>query len=359
MAMKSMKMFGYSVLSFLLFFSVACSNSSEGRNMDDHAEYTHRPGAASEPVAIDYGLFCGDLCQEMLTLEAPRDSIKGTVGVVASGTFPYGAGTMRMAEEAVRTYFPNMEVVIGNGKSDPVIQSAVIDDFIAKQVDVLVIDLVEKDTVNPALERGKAAGIPIILIDRWSPVEVLTLIKAEDVEVGRKAGQQVVALLNGRGNVIELRGTPASTTAIDRSKGILEAFEGYPHIKIIESMNADFEQSKGFKIMEHILQRFPSGQINALVSHADVMTMGAIEAIKAAGREDEIVVVSVDAQETALEAIEEGTIDATVAYPIVMPMGIIAAAKTIAGEKMPKFIELEAPVVTKENVEKYKGKTGY
>lgn len=346
-------------LSLLLLFMAAYGMSFSDTKMATDAASTQESAASEEPAAIDYGLFCGDLCQEVLTLEAPRESIKGKVGIVASGTFPYGAGTMRMAEEAVKKYFPNLEFIIGNGESDPVIQSAVIDDFISKQVDVLVIDLVEKDAVNPALERGKAAGIPIILIDRWSPVEVLTLIKAEDVEVGRKAGQQVVALLNGKGNVIELKGTAASSTAIDRHKGILEAFEGYPDIKIIESMNADFEQSKGYQMMQHMLQRFPRGQINALVSHADVMTMGAIQAIKAAGREDEIIVVSVDAQETALTAIESGDIDATVAYPIVMPMGVIAAAKAIAGENMPKFIELDAHVVTKENVERFKGKTGY
>ncbi|HUC91529.1 MAG TPA: substrate-binding domain-containing protein [Paenibacillus sp.] len=345
-------------VSFLLV-AAACSNAGDRAETKTNTANSANSSVPDETVGIDYGLFCGDLCQEVLTLEAPRDSIEGTVGVVASGTFPYGAGTMRMAKEAVENYFPNMRLVVGNGESDPAIQTAVIDDFISRQVDVLVIDLVEKDAVNPALERAKAASIPIILIDRWSPVEPLTLIKAEDVEVGRKAGQQVVALLNGKGNVIEMKGTAASTTTLDRNKGILEAFEGYPDIQIMESINADFDQTKGRRMMELLLQRFPKGQIDAVVSHADVMTMGAIQAIREAGREDEIIVVSVDAQETALEAIESGAIDATVAYPIVMPMGIIAAAKTIAGETMPERIELEAPVVTKENVEKYKGKTGY
>lgn len=357
--MGRVKLAGYAGLVLVLLMMTACSSNEENPIAASDKENLSGVTASGGADAIDFGLFCSDGCQEVLTLEAPRESINGKVGVIASGTFPYGVGTMRMAEETVKKYFPNMKVIIGNGKSDPITQSAVIDDFIAQRVDVLVIDLVEKDSVNAALERAKETGIPIILIDRWSPVEGLTLIKAEDVEVGRKAGQQVVALLTGKGNVIELKGTAASTTTIDRNKGILEAFEGYPHIQIIESMNADFDQDKGFKMMEHMLQRFPAGQIHAVISHADVMTMGAIQAIKAAGREDEIIVVSVDAQETALEAIEAGAIDATVAYPIVMPMGILAAAKTIAGEPMPKFVELDAPVVTKENVEKYKDKTGY
>ncbi|GAA3315145.1 hypothetical protein GCM10020331_009430 [Ectobacillus funiculus] len=52
----------------------------------------------------------------------------------------------------------------------------------------------------------------------------LTLIKADDVEVGRKAGQYIVNSLEGKGNVIEMKGTAASTTTIDRNKGIFRSF---------------------------------------------------------------------------------------------------------------------------------------
>jgi ribose transport system substrate-binding protein len=354
---------GLQLMVVALFVSgiSACSIFGKSRQMQHNEQISGniRLDATDEEEEIDYGLFCKDECQEALTLQAPRDSITGTVGLIASGTFPYGLGTERMAKEAQTKFFPNMKLIIGNGESNPVLQSQIVDRFVAMDVDVIVIDLVEKDSVNPALERAKAAGIPIITIDRWTPVEVLTLIKAEDVEVGRKAGQHVVKLLEGKGNVIEMRGTEASTTTLDRNAGIVEAFMGYPEIQILESVNADFDEELARKIMEELLQRYPSGEIDALVSHADVMTLGAIKAIKAAGRQDEIVVVSVDAQETALEAIEAGEIDATVAYPIVMPMGIIAAAKTLAGESMPKYIELEAPLITKENVDAYKGKTGY
>ncbi|WP_338787358.1 substrate-binding domain-containing protein [Metabacillus sp. FJAT-53654] len=330
---------------------------SKHKESDKNADEGNFESNANVP--IDFGAFCGDVCQESLTIQASRDSIEGKVGLIVSGFFPYGLGTRRMGAEAARKYFPNMELIIGNGDNNPEIQSAIVDDFIAKKVDVIVIDLVRRNEVNPALDRAKAAGIPIITIDRWTPTNVLTLIKADDVEVGRKAGQHIVSLLEGKGNVIEIQGSANSTTSIDRHKGILESFIGYNKIQIVDSINADFQEEKANHMMEAILQRFPNGKIDAVVSHADVMTMGAIKAIKAAGRENEIVVVSVDGQKSSLEAIEAGDIDATVAYPIVMPMGILAAAKTLVGEAIPKYIELEAPLITKENVAFYKGKIGY
>jgi ribose transport system substrate-binding protein len=360
---KSLRGSSFLLLVITLLFVSACESSVKRnavpvyKERDTRTKYNHSQKKVEEP--IDFGMFCADMCQESLTVQAFRDSIEGKVGLIVSGFFPYGLGTRRMAAEAARKYFPNMELIIGNGDSDPAIQSSILDDFISKKVDVIVIDLVEKEAVNPALERARAAGIPILTIDRWTPVEVSTLIKADDVEVGRKVGQHIVHLLKGQGNVIELKGTEASTTTIDRHKGILEAFKGYNGIQIIESINADFSTDKAHKMMEGILKRFPKGEIAAIVSHADVMTMGAIKAIEAAGRENEIAIVSVDGQKFALEAIESGAIDATVAYPIVMPMGILAAAKTLAGETIPEFIELEAPLITKENVAFYKGKTGY
>ena len=109
--------------------------------------------------------------------------------------------------------------------------------------------------------------------------------------------------------------------------------------------------------MEDILQRFPKGQINALFTHADVMTFGAIQAIKAAGRQDEIKVFSIDGQEAAFDAVKNGQMVSTTVYPVVAPMNIFAAAKVLAGEPLPEFIKLESPTVTKENVKEFKGTT--
>jgi ribose transport system substrate-binding protein len=343
---------GLSIISALAIFLCSCGNYAAGG-------YRPSAGSGAIPSAIDYGPFTGEEARRILTLHADAASITGKVGLVVSGTFPYGMGTKKMAEETVRRYFPHMTLYVGNGDSDPAVQSTIIEDFITKKVDVLVIDLTEKDAVNPALDRAKAAGIPIILIDRWATTEVHTVIKADDVEVGKKAAETLAKFMNGEGNVLELKGTAASSTTIDRHQGISDTFAQYPGIRVVASMNADFDQYKALTVMEDVLERLPKGKLNGVISHADVMTLGAIQAIRAAGRENEIKVVSVDAQDMALDAIQAGRIDAVVAYPIVMPMGIVAAAKILAGEPLPKFVQLEAPVITKDNVDEYKGKTGY
>jgi len=109
--------------------------------------------------------------------------------------------------------------------------------------------------------------------------------------------------------------------------------------------------------MEDVLQRFGSGKINAVFTHNDEMSLGAIQAIREAGRSNEIKVVGIDGQESALRQVKTGRYAGTVVYPLPVPEHILAAAKLCAGEKLPARIKQTAPLVTQANVGKFEGTT--
>ena len=141
--------------------------------------------------------------------EKPLGEYTGTMGVIVSSMrFPYGGGTKVMAEETLEKYFPNMDYVIGNGDGDPVTQSALIDDYIARGIDVLVIDPVEKEAMVPAFERLKEAGIPVVCVDRYVPADFESVVKADDVKIGQKAGEAMVELLGGKGCLLYTSPSP-------------------------------------------------------------------------------------------------------------------------------------------------------
>jgi len=313
---------------------------------------------SAAPAEIDFGPYCGPEAKEALTLKASPDSITGKVGfAVASLTFPYGVALKNRTEEAAKKFFPHMDLQVGDGRNDPSVQSGLVDSFIVQGVKVLIINAVEKDALAPAVKRAVNAGIKVIEIDRTVNTPVLTTIKANDVDLGLNAGKHLVEVLGGKGNVVELQGSASASPTIDRHKGFMQAIEGSPGIKVLASEHADYDQAKGLQVMEDILQRFPKGQITALFTHADIMTFGAIQAIKAAGRQDEIKIFSIDGQQAAFDAISKGHMESTTVYPVVAPMDIVAAAKALAGEPMPEFIKLESPTVTKENVKQFNGTT--
>jgi ribose transport system substrate-binding protein len=311
-------------------------------------------GAAS----IDYGPFCGADCQKILTLKADPASIKGKVGMaIASLTFPYGVALKKRNEDAAKAYFPGIDLVVGDGQNDPTAQTALVDNYIAQGVKVLIINAVEKDALAPAVKRAMDAGIKVVEVDRTVNTKVTTTIKANDYDIGFLAGKRLIEATGGKANVVELQGAAAASPTIDRHKGFMDAIKDSPGVKVVGSNNADYDQAKGLQVMEDFLQRFPSGKIDAVFSHADVMTFGAIEAIEAAKRSSEIKVVSIDGENAAIDKIAEGKMDSSTIYPVVAPMAMVAAAKLLAGEPLPEFVKLDSPTVTKANAAEFKGKS--
>ncbi|WP_424768172.1 substrate-binding domain-containing protein [Paenibacillus sp. sgz302251] len=350
-------------LVVMLVFLAACggnntvNDAAAGNDAVNTTDNAVSDNVAADPIEIDYGPYCGDECKQVLALGKDPAEYKGKVGfAVASLTFGYGVALKAQTEEHAKKYFPNIELLVGDGQNDPVIQTSVVDDFISKGIDALIINAVEKDALAPVVKKAMDAGIKVISVDRTVNTPVTTTIKGNDIDLGTNAGGSLVEVMGGKGNVVELQGSASASPTIDRHQGLVDSIKD-TEIKVIASQHANYDQATALKVMEDILQRFPSGEIDAVFTHADMMTEGALQAIRAAGRENEIKIVSIDGQESALDLVASGAFHSTTVYPVVSPMGIIAAAKAIEGEPLPEFIKLETPTVTKETAAQFKGTT--
>src|SRR6266446_6490286 len=161
--------------------------------------------------------------------------------------------------------------------------------FIAQRVDAIILAPVVEAGWEPVLKQAKAAKIPVILVDRGVNVSdeslYATLIASDFVAEGKMAGEWLGKKLNGKGNVVELQGTPGAAPAIDRKKGFAEALEKHPNIKIIKSQTGEFTRAKGKEVMEAFLKGAQGGgtKIDAVYAHNDDMALGAIPAIEEAG----------------------------------------------------------------------------
>lgn len=312
---------------------------------------------AARAADIDFGPFCTGECKQIMTLKADPATIKGKVAMpIASLTFAYGAALKARTEEAAKTYFPGIELIVGDGQNDPSAQTALIDNYISQGIQVMIINAVEKDAMAPAVKRAMDAGIKVVEVDRTVSTPVTVTIKANDYDIGFAAGKRMVEVLGGKGSIVELQGSAAASPTIDRHKGFMDAIAAAPGIKVVGSNNADYDQAKGLQVMEDFLQRFPAGKIDAVFAHADIMSFGAVQAIEASGRQDEIKVVSIDGENAAIDQVAAGKMDSSTIYPVVAPMGIVAAAKILAGETLPEFVKLDSPTVTKQNAAEFKGK---
>ncbi|AZR73749.1 D-ribose ABC transporter substrate-binding protein [Anoxybacter fermentans] len=239
-----------------------------------------------------------------------------------------------------------IELLVVDAQDDAAKQLSSIEDLIMKRVDVLIINPVDGDAIVSAIELANQAKIPVITVDRGANGgKVACHIASDNVAGGKMVAEFIAKKLNGKGNVVELQGIPGTSAARDRGKGFHEGLKNYSDIKIIASQPANFNRAEGMAVMENILQAHRN--IDAVFAHNDSMALGALEAIEASGRLDEIIVVGFDAINDALKAIKEGKLAATIAQkPALMgQMAVETAQKIINGGKVEEYIPVPLMLV--------------
>ncbi|MDR3165341.1 MAG: ABC transporter substrate-binding protein [Synergistaceae bacterium] len=221
-------------------------------------------------------------------------------------------------------------------------------DFITQGVDVIGFSPVVESGWDEVIEEINDAGIPLILSDRTTDIKgddyYVTWMGSNFIEEGRNAGKWLVEYLKKQGrnkeqiNIVELQGTVGSGPAIDRQKGFVEVIAENPNLKITQSQTGDFTRDLGRTVMESFLKK--GEKIDVLYAHNDDMALGAIQAIKEAGRKPgkDIIIIGIDGVKAAFEAIAAGEYNCTVeCNPLLGPQFVDAVKKLAAGETLPKI----------------------
>ena len=253
------------------------------------------------------------------------------------------AETESIRGEAAKRGIP-LKLADAQGKIENQIQA--LHSFIAQGVSAVILAPQKKSGFEPALRELKAAGIPVVLVDRGldcDPELYATLIASDFVAEGRMAAEWLIAHTQGEVRVAEIEGTAGSDPAIDRKKGFDERIAAEPRIKIAKSLNGQFELPKGKEVMEAILKA-ESNKIDAVYAHNDDMALGAIQAIEAANLEPgkDVIVISVDATRAAFEAIVEGKLSCAVeCSPLLGPLAFDAIERLAKGESVEKRIVVQ------------------
>jgi len=237
-------------------------------------------------------------------------------------------------------------------------QLAALRSFIKQHVDVIAFSPVVETGWDTVLREIKAAGIPVILVDRAIEVRedslYASLIGSDFVEEGRRAGRWLLENTRdspGEIDIVELRGTLGSAPANDRQQGFAEVISVDQRYRIVGSQSADFDRARARELMAQFL-RTEGHRIRVLFAHSDTMAMGALEAIEAAGFKpgSDILVISIEGKREALEAIVAGRLNVTVeCNPLLGPQLIDVVRDLAAGKPVPRRVITEETVFTREN----------
>jgi ribose transport system substrate-binding protein len=266
------------------------------------------------------------------------------------------AETQSLRDEAQKR---GVELVVTDAQGQTAKQVADVEDLIARRVSVILLAPREFEGLAPALQAAKDANIPVILIDRQAAgtagTDYVTFLGSNFVQQGQRAAEWLAKTTNGRAKIVELSGTPGSSVAADRAKGFREELAKHPGMSIVATQTGNFTRAQGERVMQNLAQSL-GAQVTAVYAHNDEMALGAIQALKAAGRQPgkDVIVVSIDGQRAALEAIQAGELGATVeSNPRFGPLAFETIEKLRAKQQIPPQIILTDRLFDRTNAAQF------
>ncbi|RJK96386.1 substrate-binding domain-containing protein [Vallicoccus soli] len=255
--------------------------------------------------------------------------------------------------ETAAAEVPQFEVVFADAAQDNAKQVSDVENFITQQVDLLIISPNEAAPLTAVVSRAYQEGIPVVVLDRKVEGEdYTTFIGGDNLAIGRAAGEYVAeTLLPDGGTVAELKGLPGSTPAQERADGFREGIASNPGVQIVAEGVGNWLRDEGLSQAEAILQA--NDDVDVVYAHNDPMAEGAYLAAEAAGRQDQIDFIGIDAlpiPSGGIKAVEQGRLSATFVYPTGGKEAVEAATSILLDcEEVPREQILETQLITQEN----------
>jgi ribose transport system substrate-binding protein len=327
-------------------------------------------------AAVAIGLAACGGGDETTTVTAPATGAAGgddtggsgqTVRIVASvpPTDHGWLGAISKNAEAAADQYDDVDFELLEA-ADSDSQAQQIEQVISDKPDALVVLPQDGEALTPVAQKAEAAGIPVINVDRLfsEPDAATATILGDNYQIGVLAADYIADELSCEGNVVEIQGLAGISVTEDRSAGFADELKKKcpdGGIEVVAQQPGDFNPDTGLKVMENILSA--EDQIDAVYTHDDDMAQGVVQAIRNAGREDEMFLTGVGGSQAAMDQIKEGGLyRATFLYNPNMAASAVNMARLVAlGEGFPELVPPEVPrqivvpaaVVTQDNVDDY------
>lgn len=243
-------------------------------------------------------------------------------------------------------------------KGDTNTESTMIDTAITNKSVAIILDPANADGSVGAVKKAVDAGIPVFLVN--AEINQEGLAKAQLVSNNAQGAaigaEQWVAAVGTKGKYVELFGNPADNNAATRSNGYETVLTQYPDLAKSAKEVANWDRTQGYQKMQSMLQANPD--IIGVISGNDEMALGAVAALKEAGKLEQVKVGGFDGSPDAVAAIKAGELQYTVLQPVAVfsKEAVVQADKFIktgaTGASSEKQL-FDCVLITKDNIDKY------
>lgn len=248
------------------------------------------------------------------------------------------------------SFHNNIEFYIKDAQADSEKQKEQIDSLIKMEIDLLIVSPHEIKPLSPILEKIYNSNTPVVLIDRRINSEKYTaFIGASNYEVGQNAGRYTVALLKGKGKVIEVTGLNTASPFIDRDKGFTEVISKNKGINLIAKIN-DHELNYEKKL-DSVIKN--NRDLNVIFAHSDYIAKIVYQICKNNGVEKSVKIIGVDGLAVigmGMDMVANNQLKATILYPTGGQEAIQTAINILEKEPFKKENNLESTIIDSSNV---------
>ena len=211
----------------------------------------------------------------------------------------------------------NVTLKFASANDNDRLQKQQIEQFIKEGVNLLIVSPNQIHTISSVIDKAYDAGIPVILFDRKTDSKKYTaFIGADNYEAGHEIGYFIGQQLEGKGNIAEICGLQASSPAIERNRGFMDALKNYPDIKVVARGYGDWIKESGVTAMDSILVQSKES-FQYVFAQNDRMALGALQSIKK-HKVKGIKIVGIDALPVpggGMENVRDGNLEASYIYP--------------------------------------------
>jgi ABC-type sugar transport system substrate-binding protein len=266
---------------------------------------------------------------------------------------PFWAAVESGAMEKGKELGVDVVVLAPPAESDVQAQITQIEDQITKGADGIALAPTDPNALAPVVDAAKAKGIPVVFVDTKGINEGVTFIGTNNEMGAKLAADFICSKIAKASEVAILQGIITQSTGQARANGAKAGLDGCG-LKVVAEQTAEWDRAKGQAVTENILAGNPN--IKAIFASNDNMALGAVEALKAAGKLQDVMVVGFDANPDAAASILAGEMTASVAQaPKNMgAFGVQALIKLKKGEAVEPVIDTGTVLVTKDNAAQFK-----
>jgi ribose transport system substrate-binding protein len=328
-----------SILSIVSGTLVSCTNTSPDSNTATNTDTNTATYTSTQSKDGDVKL----------------QSVAVTVGDLSNPFFVVmGQGAEK---EAKKIGGDDVRVTVVSSGYDLNQQFNQIENFVAANTDIIILNAADSKGIRPAVEKARQAGTVVVAVDTAVEADVDATVTTNNLQAGEVSCQYIADRLKGKGNMVIVNGPPV-TSVIQRVDGCLKVLSKYPDIKILsKDQNAEGSRDGGLRVMSDLLTTFP--KIDAVFAINDPSGVGVDLAASQAKRKD-FFIVGVDGAPEAIEAIasKDSLYAATATQnPRGMTQKAVQVGNDILHGKKPESRNILIPVklITKNNVNTYTG----